>query len=109
MNPVAQGLPVHPGQPRRARPVHPLQRIGDGDQTSRNPAIALLSRPPAQLFRTDVIPNPQSTHYGPPIPHHNICYSRPTSDATFLASQPLLRWVLFTRRAISSIKVSRSV
>jgi Virulence factor BrkB len=106
MNPVAQGLPVHPGQPRRARPVHPLQRIGDCDQTSRNPAIALLSRPPAQLFRTDVIPDPQSTHCGPPIPHHNICYSRPISDATFLASQPQLRWVLFTLGMIAFLLVA---
>src|SRR5215813_3069849 len=94
MNPVAQGLPVHPGQPRRARTVHPFQRVGDREQTSGNPAIALLPRLPAQFLRTDVIPDHHGTHCGLPLSHHNICYPRPISDATLLASQPQLRWVL---------------
>ena len=75
MNPVAQGLPLHPGQPRRGRTIHPVQRVGDCEQTRGNPAIAFLPRPSAQFLRTDVIPDHQSTHCGLPIPHHNICYS----------------------------------
>src|SRR5215813_3932592 len=67
MNPVAQGLPVHPGQPRRARTVHPFQRVGDREQTSGNPAIALLPRLPAQFLRTDVIPDHHGTHCGLPL------------------------------------------
>src|SRR5262252_3339084 len=65
-----------------ARTVHPFQRVGDREQTSGNPAIALLPRLPAQFLRTDVIPDRHGTHCGLPHPHHNICYPRPVSDAT---------------------------
>jgi hypothetical protein len=49
--------------------------------------IALLTRPPTQFLRTDIIPDRKSTHCGFPHTHNNICYSRPLFDATFTASQ----------------------
>src|SRR5215468_2512874 len=73
MNPVAQGLPVHP-----------CQRVGDREQTSGNPAIALLPRLPAQFLRTDVIPDHHGTHCGLPLspPQYLL-------PATYLRCNPL--------------------
>src|SRR5215469_9177394 len=93
MNPVTQGLAVHPGQARGACSIHPFQSVGDRDQPGADATIALPSRLPAQLLRTNVITDRHGTHCGLPHPHHNICYLRPVSDATLLASQPQLRWV----------------
>src|SRR5215470_19583551 len=99
MNPVTQGLAVHPGQARGACSIHPFQSVGDRDQPGADATIAFPSRLPAQLLRTNVITDRHGTHCGLPHPHHNICYLRPVSDATLLASQPQLRWVLSTTPA----------
>jgi hypothetical protein len=79
MNPVAQGLSVHPGQPSRARTVHPFQRVGDREQTSGNPAIAFLPRPLAQSLGAHVIADHQSTHCGlsHPPPQHLLLVTPP--------------------------------
>src|SRR5215472_9332901 len=55
VNPVTQGLAVHPGQPRGARAIHALQRVGDRDQPGADATIARPPRPPAQLLRTNVL------------------------------------------------------
>src|SRR5215469_10774148 len=97
MNPVAQGLPVHPGQPRRARTVHPFQRVGDREQTSGNPAIALLPRLPAQFLRTDVIPDRYGTHCGLPLspPQYllSATYLRCNPFGESASTQVGIRWV----------------
>src|SRR5215813_5151695 len=68
MNPVTQGLAVHPGQPRGACPIHPFQSVGDRDQPGADATIALPSRLSAQLLRTNVITDRQSRHCGSPLP-----------------------------------------
>src|SRR6516162_8762770 len=58
--------------------VHPFLCVGNREQTSGNPAVAFLPRPPPQFLRADVIPDRQSTHCGPPSSNHNIYYSANT-------------------------------
>src|SRR5215813_12111976 len=72
MNPVTQGLAVHPGQPRGACPIHPFQSVGDRDQPGADATIALPSRLSAQLLRTNVITDRQSRYCGSPLlrPQH---------------------------------------
>jgi hypothetical protein len=41
----------------RGRSIHPFQGVGDRDQPRADPTVILAPRPPAQLFRTDVIPD----------------------------------------------------
>src|SRR5262249_45501398 len=63
---------VHPGQPRGARAIHALQRVGDRDQPGADATIARPPRPPAQLLRTNVLTDRQRRHCGfpPPRPQH---------------------------------------
>jgi hypothetical protein len=44
VNPIAQGLAVHPGQPRCAGPIHAFQRVGDRDQPGADATVALAPR-----------------------------------------------------------------
>src|SRR5262245_24480362 len=67
MNPVTQGLAVHPGQPRGACPIHPFQSVGDRDQPGADATIALPSRLSAQFLRTNVITDRQSSDCGSPL------------------------------------------
>ena len=67
LNPVAQGLPVHPSLANRAalaRFIHSVERISNRDQPGADPSVALPPGLPAQFPRTDVIPDPQSRHCG---------------------------------------------
>src|SRR3954454_10498800 len=41
VHPVAQGLPVHAGGPRRLIPAHPVQRVGQRKQARADPAVPL--------------------------------------------------------------------
>jgi hypothetical protein len=50
VNPVTQGLAIHPGQPRCANSIHPFQRVGDRDQPGADATIAFPPRSPAQLL-----------------------------------------------------------
>src|SRR5262249_26460290 len=55
---------------------------------------ALLSRPPPQLFRTDVIPDPsEHTLWSPHPPPQDLLLATHLR-CNLLASQPQLRWVL---------------
>jgi hypothetical protein len=50
VNPVTQGLAIHPGQPRCASSIHAFQGVGDRDQPGADATIALAPRSPAQLL-----------------------------------------------------------
>jgi hypothetical protein len=64
---IAQGLPVHSRQPRRRRPVHPVQRIGERDQPGADPPVMFAPRLPAQFVRADIVPDRKSRHCGLPL------------------------------------------
>src|SRR4051812_22994203 len=49
VHPVAQGLPVHAGGPRRLLPAHPVQRVGQRQQARAHPPVPLAARQRAQL------------------------------------------------------------
>ena len=49
VHPVAQGLPVHAGGPRRLLPAHPVQRVGQRQQARADPPVPLAARQRAQL------------------------------------------------------------
>jgi hypothetical protein len=68
-DPVAQGLAVHPRRPRRLLAAHPVERVGQGDQPTRHPTVALLARQAAQLVRRDVLAQCQPcSHAHAPLP-----------------------------------------
>src|ERR1700756_1806174 len=77
VNPVTQGLAVHPGQPRCARPIHTFQSLSDGDQPSADATLARPPRSTAQFLRTNVILDRQSTLWvPPPRPQHPLLSTR---------------------------------
>src|SRR3954464_8833199 len=49
VHPVAQGLPVHAGRPRRLVPAHPVQGVGQRQQAATHPPVPLAARHRAQL------------------------------------------------------------
>ena len=59
---VAQRLPLHPGQPRRFRPRHALQRVRDCQQAHRRSPIRLKARQAAELTRRQVLADGKSGH-----------------------------------------------
>ncbi len=58
---VAQRLTLHPGQPRRLRPAHPLQGVGNGEHPTRRRAIRLAPHQPAKRVRRQVIADRQAS------------------------------------------------
>jgi hypothetical protein len=65
---VTQGLAVHPGKPCSTCSIHAFQSVGDRDQSGADATVAVSPRPPAQLPRTNVITDRQSSPCGSPLP-----------------------------------------
>jgi hypothetical protein len=51
---IMQGLALHPGQARGLGAGHAFERIGDGQEPHRSPAVPLATRPSAEVRRREV-------------------------------------------------------
>jgi hypothetical protein len=66
---IAQRLPLHPRQPRRFRPRHALQRVGDGEHPRGGGAGGFPPGQPPQRRRRHVIADrkPFAVHRARPV------------------------------------------
>ena len=67
VHPVAQGLPVHAGVPRRFLPRGPLQHHGQGEHPPRRLRIPAPRRLPAQPVGAQLLPRDRDRHPRPPV------------------------------------------
>src|SRR5436305_14577292 len=88
VHPVAQGLPVHAGRPRRLRPRGPLQHQRQGEHPPRRPRVPAPARLPSQLDRAQLLPRDRHRH-GPSPPIGYTADQRPR--AAHGATRPTVR------------------
>src|SRR4051794_40866776 len=88
MHPVAQGLPVHAGRPRRLLPRGPLQHQRRGEHPPRRPRVPAPARLPSQLARAQLPPRDRHRH-GPSPPIGYTADQRP--QAAHGATGPTVR------------------
>ena len=67
MHPVAQGLPVHAGVPRRFLPRGPLQHQGQGQHPPRGRRVPAPPRLAPQFAGAQLAPRDRDRHPGPPV------------------------------------------
>jgi hypothetical protein len=67
VHPVAQGLPVHAGVPRRFLPRAPLQHQGQGERPSRGRRIPAPLRLAPQPVGARLLPRDRDRHPRPPV------------------------------------------
>ena len=71
MHPVAQGLPVHAGRPRRLRPRGPLQHQRQGEHPPRRPRVPAPRRLAPQVAGARLVPGDRDRHPRPPVSASN--------------------------------------
>jgi hypothetical protein len=64
VNPVAERLAGHAGEPRRFLAGYAFQRVGEREQPGAHPAGALMAGQPAQLGRAPVVADRQGGGHG---------------------------------------------
>src|SRR5690242_8272772 len=67
VHPVAQGLPVHAGVPRRLLPRAPLQHQRQGEHPPRGRRLPAPPRLPPQLAGAQLAPRDRDRHPRPPV------------------------------------------
>src|SRR4051812_43108160 len=71
VHPVAQGLPVHAGRPRRLLARGPLQHQRQGEHPPRRPRVPAPRRLAPQLAGARLVPGDRDRHPRPPVSASN--------------------------------------